>query len=365
MELDRRSFLKTGIAAAGLAASGRLLGSQALAQNAPPDQPAAGSQLATRPAALVLPTFKGPDYRKGDMPYRPLGRTGEKVSLIGLGGWHLGAAKDQKECTRIIASAVERNVNFLDNCWDYHDGKSEEWMGTSLKETRLRDKVFLMTKTDGRTRKATAQQIEECLRRLKTDRIDLVQIHEVIRMEDPDRCFAEDGAIHALQDARQAGKIRFIGFTGHKDPLVHLRMLEVAKEHGFRFDAVQLPINLLDAHFRSFAGQVVPVLVRENIGVLGMKPFASGAILKTNTVNPIECLHYAMNVTTDTVITGITDMRLLEQALEAARTFQPMDRQQLEALLDKTRQAALTGRYEAFKTSTPFDGTAHHPEWMG
>ncbi len=365
MELDRRSFLKTGIAAAGIAASARLLGSTAAAQDTSPDQPAAGSRLATRPAALVLPLLKGPDQRKDDMPYRPLGRTGEKVSLIGLGGWHLGAAKDLKECARIIASAVERNVNFLDNCWDYHDGKSEEWMGTSLKETGLRDKVFLMTKIDGRTRKAAAKQIDDSLRRLKTDRIDLLQIHEVIRMEDPDRCFADDGAVHALQDAKQAGKIRFIGFTGHKDPLVHLRMLEVAGDHGFRFDAVQMPLNLFDAHFRSFAMQVVNVLVRDGIAVLGMKPFASGAILKTNTVQPIECLHYPMNLPTSTVITGISDMQLLDQALEAARTFHPMSRQQLTALLDKTRQAALTGQYEAFKTAAFFDGTAHHPEWMG
>jgi predicted aldo/keto reductase-like oxidoreductase len=355
MDLDRRSFLKTGIVAAGVAASGTLLAPLASAQDATQTRPA-------EPGGVPPPAKT---ERRGDMPYRPLGRTGEKVSIVGVGGWHVGAAKNEKECARIIHTAIDRGVNFMDNCWDYHAGKSEVWMGAALQEGGYRDKVFLMTKIDGRTKKAAARQTDECLKRLQTDCIDLMQIHEVIRLEDPDRCFAEDGAIQALKDAKKAGKIRFIGFTGHKDPLVHLRMLEVAKEHGFRFDAVQMPLNVFDAHFRSFARQVLPVLVAEDIGVLGMKPFASGAILRTNTVKPVECLHYAMNLPTSTVITGMNDMELLEQALDAARTFRPMTGEQLTGLLAKTRQLALSGRYETFKTGTPFDGTAHHPEWMG
>jgi predicted aldo/keto reductase-like oxidoreductase len=354
MDLDRRSFLKTGIAAAGVIASSGMLSSLAAAEGENSPQPSAG----------VAPPSTQPVQRRGDMPYRPLGKTGQMVSLLGVGGWHVGAAKDEAECTKIIRTAIDRNVNFMDNCWDYHDGKSEEWMGDALKDG-YRDKAFLMTKIDGRTKKAAAQQIDDSLRRLKTDRIDLMQIHENIRMEDADRCFGENGAMEALVSARKAGKIRFIGFTGHKYPLVHLRMLEVAREHDFHFDAAQMPLNVFDAHFRSFEKQVVPVLVEQQIGVLAMKTLAGGAILKTGAATAVQCLQYAMNLPTSTVITGMSDMQTLEQGLQTAKTFQPMSKQQVAALLEKTRQPALTGRYEQFKTGTPFDGTAHHPEWMG
>src|SRR5438128_9967892 len=210
------------------------------------------------------------EAKSGEMIYRALGRTGEKVSAIGLGGFHIGVPQDEQAGIRIIRSAIDRGIHFMDNCWDYHDGGSEIRMGKALRDG-YRDKVFLMTKIDGRTKQLAAKQIEESLQRLQTDRIDLMQHHEVIRMEDPDRIFAEGGAMEAVLEAKNAGKIRYIGFTGHKDPLVHLRMLEVAAKHRFRFDAVQMPLNLMDTHFRSFEKQVLTVLVKEKIGVLGMK----------------------------------------------------------------------------------------------
>src|SRR4051794_1103030 len=194
---------------------------------------------------------------RGEMRYRPLGRTGEEVSLIGLGGHHIGRQKEEKDSIAIIRAAIDAGINFMDNCWDYHDGGSEVRMGKALKDG-YRKKVFLMTKIDGRTKKAAAEQIDQCLQRLQTDVIDLLQHHEVIRLEDPDRIFAEGGAQEAVLAAKKAGKVRFIGFTGHKDPLVHLRMLEVAAKHEFRFDAVQMPLNVMDAHFRSFGKQILP-----------------------------------------------------------------------------------------------------------
>ncbi|MEI8044557.1 MAG: aldo/keto reductase [Verrucomicrobiota bacterium] len=300
----------------------------------------------------------------GDLPHRTLGRTGEKISAIGLGGYHIGIPKEEQESIRIMRGAIDQGITFMDNCWDYHEGASEIRMGKALRDG-YRAKVFLMTKIDGRTKAAAARQIDECLQRLQTDRVDLMQLHEIIRMEDPDRCFAVGGAMEALAQAKQAGKIRYIGFTGHKDPLVHLRMLEVAAAHKFRFDAVQMPLNVLDAHFRSFEHQVLPILVKEQIGVLGMKPLASGLALQTKTVSATECLHYAMNLPTSTVITGIDRMELLDQALEAARTFKPMSKGAISALLARTAEAAASGKYEPFKTTAGYDGTAHHPQWMG
>jgi predicted aldo/keto reductase-like oxidoreductase len=298
------------------------------------------------------------------MIYRTLGRTGEKVSAIGLGGYHIGVPPEEQEGIRMIRSAIDRGVTFMDNSWDYHNGGSEERMGKALKDG-YRQKVFLMTKIDGRTKQSAAKQIDECLKRLQTDHLDLLQHHEIIRMEDPDRIFADGGANEAVLEAKKAGKVRYIGFTGHKDPLVHLRMLEVAKQHNFRFDAVQMPLNVMDAHFRSFGKNVLPVLVQDQIGVLGMKPMASGLILQTNTVSPIDCLHYALNLPTSVVITGCDSMKILDQAIEAARTFKAMSQDQVAALLAKTAQVAMTGKYELFKTETRFDATAQHPEWLG
>jgi len=339
--MDRRDFLKKAGLTAGMVMSGSLL------------------DLAAIPGA-----FAGEIERRGEMIVRPLGRTGEKISAIGLGGHHIGRAQSEEESIRLIRTAIDRGITFMDNCWDYHNGRSEIWMGTALRDG-YREKVFLMTKIDGRTKAAAARQVDDSLKRLQTDTVDLMQIHEVIRLEDPDRCFAEDGAMAALLDARKAGKIRFIGFTGHKDPLVHLRMLEVAADHGFRFDAVQMPLNVLDAHFRSFEREVLPILVREEIGILGMKSLGDGLILASKAATPIECLHYALNLPIATVITGIERLEILDQALEAVGAFKPMGREEVQALLAKTSNAAVGGRFELFKTSDRFDGTARNPQWLG
>ena len=213
------------------------------------------------------------------MLYRKLGRTGEDVSAIGLGGWHLGLKTvDEQLSLRIVRSGIDGGISFLDNAWDYNEGQSETRMGRALRDG-YRKRVFLMTKIDGRTKKAAAKQLDESLRRLQVDMIDLVQHHEIIRFEDPNRAFAKEGAHEALLDARKAGKLRYIGFTGHKDPMVHLYMLDVAAANGFRFDAVQMPLNIMDSHFRSFARNVLPRLVKEEIGVLGMKSMADGFLL--------------------------------------------------------------------------------------
>lgn len=298
--------------------------------------------------------------------YRTLGRTGERVSAIGIGGWHLGLPHvDEQLSIRIVRRAIDEGVNFLDNSWDYNGGASEIRMGKALADG-YRSKAFLMTKIDGRSKREAARQLEESLRRLQTDCIDLVQHHEVIRFEDPHRIFDEtEGANAALIEARQAGKLRYIGFTGHKDPHIHLHTLAVAKDHGFTFDSVQMPLNVMDAHYRSFEKLVLPEVVRANIGVLGMKSMANGIILKSQTVTATECLHYALNLPTSVVITGCDRIEILDQALDAASTWQPMSDEQVRELLVRTAAAALRGEFEPFKTSSIFDSTATHPEWLG
>jgi aryl-alcohol dehydrogenase-like predicted oxidoreductase len=299
------------------------------------------------------------------MMQRRLGQTGEDVSAIGVGGWHLGLPKvDEQTAIRIVRKALDEGINFLDNCWDYNDGASEERMGKALRDG-YRDKAFVMTKIDGRSKKEATRQLDESLRRLGVDQIDLVQHHEIIRFEDPHRIFDPEGANAALLEARKAGKLRYIGFTGHKDPRIHLHMLEVADQNGFTFDTVQMPLNLMDAHYRSFGKEVLPELVKRNIGVLGMKSMANGILLKSNTVTPIECLHYALSLPTSVVITGIDSLEILDQAFEAIRTFHPLTNQELDALCAKTAKAAAKGEYEPFKTTSIFDSTATHPEWLG
>jgi len=299
------------------------------------------------------------------MIYRTLGSTGERVSAIGVGGWHLGLKHvDEQLAVRIVRTAIDCGINFLDNCWDYNDGASETRMGRALGDG-YRQKAFVMTKIDGRSNKEATKQLNESLKRLQVDCIDLVQHHEILRYEDPHRIFNDDGAHAALVQARAEGKIRYIGFTGHKDPRVHLYMLEVADRYGFKFDAAQMPLNLMDAHYRSFANEVVPELIKRKIGVLGMKSMANGILLKSQTVTPVECLHYALNLPTSVVITGIDSMEILDQAIEAVRTFHPISNEDLKVLLAKTAAAAATGRFEPFKTTSIFDGTAQNPEWLG
>lgn len=342
MDATRRDVLRLGMAVAGMTAAGMT--------------PSFGEDAASPPS--------DPSIRKGDMLYRLLGSTGERVSVLGLGGHHIGRPSDEQEGIRLVRTAIDHGMTFMDNSWDYHEGASEIRMGKALRDG-YRAKAFLMTKIDGRTKQEAAKQIEDSLKRLQTDHIDLVQHHEIIRMEDGDRIFADGGAQEAVLQAKKSGKIRYIGFTGHKDPSVHLRMLEVAANHDFRFDTVQMPLNVMDAHFRSFEHHVLPVLVKDRIGVLGMKSMADSHILKTGTATAVECLHYAMTLPTSVVITGIESMKILDQAFEAVRTFNPMTASQISALLKRTAVAAADGRYEPFKTTEKFDSTARYPQWLG
>lgn len=335
-KFDRRSFVKT--AAGAIAARQIFAGTSANA--APPSE-------------------------SNGMIYRTLGGTGERVSAIGLGGYHIGfAAIPEQEAIQLIRQAIDRGITFLDNSWDYNEGESEIRMGKAL-AGGYRNKVFLMTKFNGRTRAAAAQQIDESLRRLQVDHVDLMQFHEVIRLDDPDRIFAEGGAMEAMLAARQAGKVRFIGFTGHKDPYVHLRMLDEARKRSIHFDTVQMPLNVMDAHFRSFTHEVLPVLNREGIAPLGMKCFGDHFILNSNTVKPIEALHYCLNLPIAVQITGIDKPEILDQALEAAHTFKPLSQTEVAGILNRTRDAAENGKYELYKISPHFDGTEHNPQSLG
>ncbi|MGI4831155.1 MAG: aldo/keto reductase [Janthinobacterium lividum] len=346
--MQRRDFLKSATAASIAAA-----GSTVLAQQPETNSPTSKEAPISRPESP-------------SMIYRQLGTTGERVSAIGMGGFHL--AKDpnttQQDAIRLVRSASDAGITFFDNCWDYNDGISEVRLGQALKDG-YRHKAFVMTKLDARTAKDYNKQLEQSMGRLDTDVIDLVQFHEILRFEDPDRIFADDGAIHAAMAARAAGKIRYIGFTGHKDPQIHLRMFEVAEQHGFHFDTVQMPVNAMDAHFRSFTKNVIPVALKAGTGVLAMKTFGDGYILRSGTIDAIQALHYGLSQPVSVVITGIDKPEILTQALTAARTFKPLTEEQTAAFLSKTREPALTGKFEPFKTSSIFDGTANNPQWLG
>jgi predicted aldo/keto reductase-like oxidoreductase len=352
MEISRRSFLKKTSSSLALGAA---LGQGILRPIA------AAAQTSTESSEQRRQT----ETRSGDMLYRTLGLTKERISVIGLGGYHIGKPQlSEADSIKIIRSAIDRGITFMDNCWDYNAGASENRMGKALRDG-YRQKVFLMTKIDGRTKQEAARQMDESLKRLQTDHIDLLQHHEVIRPEDPDRIFGEGGSQEAMLEARKAGKIRYIGFTGHKDPFIHLRMLDTAAKNRFHFDAVQMPLNVMDAHFRSFEDQVLPVLLKSGIGVEAMKTFGDDYILKSKVVQPIEALQYSMTLPTSVVITGIDSSQVLDQAIEAARTFKPMTKEEITALLGRTREAAAKGQFELYKTSQHFDGTAHNPQWLG
>jgi predicted aldo/keto reductase-like oxidoreductase len=336
--MDRRYFLKTAtVAAAGSVAPAGVASAQS-------------SNLPRRPESP-------------NMVYRELGSTRERVSAIGIGGYPLGKQQDPDESIHLLRTAIDRGITFMDNCWDYNGGISEVRMGQALRDG-YRQKVFLMTKIDGRDKNTAARQIEQSLGRLQTDVIDLLQFHEVIRLDDPDVIFAPGGAMEAVKEAKQAGKIRYIGFTGHKDPSVHLRMFETADTHGFHFDTVQMPINVMDAHFRSFLNQVAPVAQEHGTAILAMKTFGDPYILQSNTVTPMEALHFGLNSPASVVITGIDSPAILDQAFQAIESFRPMDRQQVAAILAKTKEAAMTGTFELFKTSSHYDGTIKNPSWL-
>jgi aryl-alcohol dehydrogenase-like predicted oxidoreductase len=366
--MKRRLFMSSAAAAAAFFPSNPAALAQE--QNVSRDKPSQRDPSSDG-SAPPIPRVTQPGVRHGEMLYRELGKTGVQVSVIGLGGSHLGQPQvNEEDAIRLIHEGLDRGINFLDNAWDYNEGRSEQRVGKALSQGGYREKAFVMTKIDGRTKEVANNQIDDSLRRLKVDHIDLLQHHEVIRFDDPDRIFNDGGAMEAVTAARSAGKVRFIGFTGHKDPQVHLYMLEVARRHDFHFDTVQMPINIMDAHFRSFSRLVVPEAMKQGIAILGMKCFGSGvlfksAALQSGAITPTECFHYSLNLPVSVQITGINSKMLLDQAFAAVQSFRPIDDVGVAALIAKSEEAATNGKYELFKTTSHFDTTARHPDWLG
>ena len=316
-------------------------------------------------AGLAVAGLAGADEpsRKnaGGIPLRPLGKTGEMVSAIALGGHASTNPKkmSEEESLRLIRRAVDEGITFMDNAWDYHDGLAEERMGKALAEGGRRDKTFLMTKVCGRTAKDATSNLEESLRRLKTDRLDLWQFHEMVYDNDPDWIFADDGAIHAGVKAVKEGKVRYLGFTGHKDPLIHLKMLS----KPYEWASVQMPLNVMDVHYRSFQMEVLPVLLKRGIGVLGMKSLGGNGSIVTKAGVPVEtALRYVLSLPISTLVSGIDSEKVLDQNLKIVREFKPLsdgDRQAVEA---QTLKLAGDGRFELFKSSKMFDGPVHRKQ---
>jgi predicted aldo/keto reductase-like oxidoreductase len=329
----RRDFIQTAIGASAV------IGGTAAAAEAPSP---------TRPSSNGLPT-------------RPLGKTGVDVSILCLGGWHIGAVKDRPHAIQIMHAAIDEGITFFDNCWDYHDGGSEEVMGQALARDGKRNKVFLMTKNCERDHAGSLKNLEDSLRRLKTDHIDLWQFHEIIYDNDPEWVF-EKGGLKAALEARKAGKVRFIGFTGHKDPAIHLKML--AQPHAW--DTAQMPVNVMDAHFRSFARQVIPVCQRKRVGVIGMKSLGGGypraPIPAKAGISAEDCLRYALGQPIASLVVGITSMEDLRQDVGVARGFKPLAPAARQELLARAREHAADGRHELFKTSKDFDGPHHRKQ---
>lgn len=292
------------------------------------------------------------------LPTRVLGRTGQRVSIICLGGWHIGAVKDDKEAIRIMHAAIDEGVNFFDNAWDYHDGRSEELMGKALAMDGRRKKVFLMTKNCERDYKGSMKDLDESLRRLQTDHLDLWQFHELVYDNDPDWIF-EKGGIKAALEAQKAGKVRYIGFTGHKDPRIHLKML--GKPHAW--DAAQMPINVMDAHYRSFQKEVVPICLAKNVGVIGMKGLAGGhpqgRLIDKMGLTADQCYRFCLSLPITSQVVGINTMAQLKQDVALARAYKPMPEAEKNALLSKVKDAAGDGRHELFKSTKDFDGPHH------
>jgi predicted aldo/keto reductase-like oxidoreductase len=316
-----------------------------------------GAATAASAAALAEQVIAQTSSGSGSgIPTRILGRTGARVSIIGIGGAHARAIKDDTECIKFMHAAVDEGINFFDNAWDYYDGAAEEIMGKALAMDGYRKKVFLMTKNCGRDEKEAAKCLEDSLRRLRTDHLDLWQFHEINYDNDPDWVF-ERGAIKVAIEARKAGKVRFIGFTGHKDPRIHLKM--AAKP--FEWDTVQMPINVMDAHYRSFQNGVVPVLLKRNIGVIGMKGLGGGRgnLLGKEGLTAEECVRYCLSVPVTTQVLGMTSMEQLKQDVAIARSFKPMSAGEKSKLLARVKEAAGDGRYELFKSAQSFDGVVH------
>jgi aryl-alcohol dehydrogenase-like predicted oxidoreductase len=331
-KIDRRRFLQAGLKGTGTIVAASLIHSSAAAAATPPAM-----------------TNIGPDQ----IPRKPLGRTGEQVSIIGLGGYHLGTLRSLDDAVRIVQEAVDAGVTFFDNAWEYNDHRSEEWMGRGLQGRR--DKVFLMTKvcTHGRDKKVAMQQLEESLARLRTDHLDLWQIHEVIYENDPDLHFAKGGVVEALDQAKKDGKVRFVGFTGHKSPAIHLKMLA----HNYPFDTVQLPLNCFDGTYRSFDQQVLPELERRGIAALGMKSLGGdGQPILHGVVGAEEALRYAMSLPVATTISGIDSLAVLRQNLAIARGFKPMTPEEMQALRQRCAFFAGDGHLELYKSTKKYDG---------
>jgi aryl-alcohol dehydrogenase-like predicted oxidoreductase len=287
----------------------------------------------------------------GDVPRRPLGKTGVQVSALALGGYHLGTMASEGDAVRLAHEAIDAGITFMDNAWEYHQGKSEEWMGKAIADRR--DRVFLMTKvcTHGRDRQVAMQQLGESLRRLRTDHLDLWQVHECVYDNDPELHFAPGGVIEALDQAKRDGKTRFVGFTGHKDPAIHLKMLS----YGYAFDTCQLPLNCLDGSFRSFERTVLPELARRNIAPLGMKSLGSGDLVRGG-IPATDALRYAMSLPVASTVSGIDRPEVLRQNLAVARGFTPMNAAEMQALRERWSRVAADGRFELYKTSKKYDG---------
>ena len=330
MDQTRRDFLKQAAAGATAAA----LAESVLAQTAPA-------------SATGLPT-------------RVLGRTGQRVSILCIGGWHIGSLKDDAESIRLMQAALDEGITFFDNAWDYHDGRSEELMGRALAEGGRRDKVFLMTKNCERDYEGSMQCLEDSLRRLRTDHLDLWQFHEMVYDNDPDWVF-EKGGLNAAMDARKAGKVRFIGFTGHKHPAIHLKMLG----KPFDWDTAQMPINVMDAHYRSFQNQVVPVCLEKKVGVIGMKGYGGSSpegIMAKSGLTAAEAYRYSLSQPVSAQVVGLTSIDQLKAAVAIARDFKPMTTAEQTALRDRFREMAGDGRYELFKSTVTFDGPHHRKQ---
>ena len=295
------------------------------------------------------------------VPTRILGRTGQRVSIICLGGWHIGAVKEDQEAIRIMHTAIDEGLTFFDNAWDYHDGHAEEVMGKALATGGRRNKVFLMTKNCERDYAGSMRNLDESLRRLQTDHLDLWQFHECNYDNDPDWIF-DKGGYRAALEARKAGKVRFLGFTGHKDPRIHLKMLARLKD----WDTAQMPINVVDAHFRSFQNEVVPVCLKQNVGVLGMKGlaggFPQGRLIEKMGLTSDECYRYCLTVPITSQVVGINTMEHLKQNLALARSFKPYPKAEKEALLSKVKAEGADGRHELFKSTQVFDGPHHRKQ---
>jgi aryl-alcohol dehydrogenase-like predicted oxidoreductase len=332
-EIERRGFIQASLASAGKVLATSVLPSPIVPAAVPPQM-----------------TSSGP----GQIPSRPLGKTGEQVSIIGVGGYHLGTVQSSDVAVRLVQEAVDAGVTFFDNAWEYNDHRSEEWMGLGLQGRR--DKVFLMSKvcTHGRDKKVAMQQLEESLKRLGTDYLDLWQIHEVIYENDPDLHFAKGGVVEALDEAKKQGKVRFVGFTGHKSPAIHLKMLA----HDYPFDTVQMPLNCFDGTYRSFEQQVLPELQRRGIAALGMKSLGGdGQPIQYGVVRAEEALRYAMSLPVATTICGIDSLDVLHQNVGIARGFKPMRTQEMQALRERCRLSSGDGHLELFKTTKKYDGS--------